>query len=150
MGLFLKKLLSKLYDYEEINNKDLEKTKELVSKIYNIPKSLLDKVKVRFSTLPTIYVYSIRRVGNYLEVIYKPIAKILGFYNPAKKEIYIEKRLSPYQKFKTLIHEYIHAAQDYLGKLYTKSKEELEEEAYRLSDKLSKIYNQVSQKYPSF
>ena len=143
------KLISRLYE-NEIRNEDLEKTKSLVSNFYKIPKEVLDKVKVKTSYLPTIYVCFIRRIGDYLQIIYKPIGRILGLYDPIRKEIYIEKNLSSSQRIKTILHEYIHVAQDYLGKLYTKSRKELEEEAYKVSDYLSKIYNQAFRKFPSF
>jgi predicted metallopeptidase len=143
------KLIPKLYD-SEIRNEDLEKAKNIVSDFYKIPKTALDNVKVKTSYLPTIYACIVRRVGDYLQIIYKPIGKILGLYNPLKKEIYIDKNLSYPQRIKTILHEYIHAAQDYLGKLYTKSRKELEEEAYKVSDYLSKIYNQAFRKSPSF
>ncbi|MFZ8830367.1 MAG: ImmA/IrrE family metallo-endopeptidase [Candidatus Aenigmatarchaeota archaeon] len=142
-------LLSSLYE-REINAEDLERAKQLVSKFYQIPKDVLDKVKIKTSYLPTIYAFFIRKIGNYLQIIYKPLVKILGFYNPERKEIYIDRNLSYSQKIKTILHEYVHAAQDYLGKLYTKTIEELEEEAHNVSDYLSKIYNQVSRKFLSF
>jgi len=142
-------LLSSLYK-DEINKEDLERAKELVSKFYKIPKDVLDKVRLKSSYLSTIYACFIRKMGDYLQIIYRPIGKILGLYDPSKKEIYIDKNLSYYQKIKTLLHEYIHAAQDYLGKLYTKSRGELEEEAHKVSECLFKIYNQASQKFLSF
>jgi len=141
-------LLSSLYE-SEIKPNDLERAKQLVSNFYRIPKEVLDKVKVKTSHLPTIYACFIRKIDDYLQIIYKPIGKILGLYNPERKEIYID-RSSPYkQKIKTILHEYIHAVQDYLGKFYTKSRKELEEEAYKVSDYLSKIYSQTSQKFLS-
>jgi hypothetical protein len=143
------KLLSKLYD-SEIRNEDLERAKSLVSYFYKIPKEALDKVIVKTSYLPTIYACIVRRVGDYLQIIYKPIGKILGLYDPRRKEIYIDKNLSYQQRIKTILHEYIHVAQDYLGKLYTKSRRELEEEAYKVSDYLFKNYNQVFRTFPSF
>jgi len=142
-------LLSSLYK-DEINNEDLERAKELVSKFYKIPKDVLDRVKLKTSYLPTIYACFIRKIGDYSQIIYRPIGKILGLYDPSKKEIYIDKNLSYYQKIKTLLHEYIHAAQDYLGKLYIKSRRELEEKAHKISEYLSKIYSQASQKFLSF
>jgi len=63
----------------------LERAKQLVSKFYQIPKDVLDKVKVRTSYLPTIYACFIRKIGNYLQIIYKPLIKILGLYNPERK-----------------------------------------------------------------
>jgi len=109
----------------------------------------LDKVKIKPPPLPTICACFKRKIDDYLKIINKPIGKILGLYNPERKEIYID-RSSPYkQKIKTILHEYIHAVQDYLGKFYTKSRKELEEEAYKVSDYLSKIYSQTSQKFLS-
>jgi hypothetical protein len=142
-------LLSRLYE-SEINAEDLERAKQLVSKFYQIPKEVLDKVKVKTSHLPTIYACFIRKIGNYLQIVYKPIGKILGLYSPERKEIYIDRNLPYYQKIKTILHEYVHAAQDYLGRLYTKTREELEEEARNVSGRLFKIYNQVSRKFLSF
>jgi len=78
------KLLSKLYD-SEIINEDLEKAKNIVSDFYKIPKTALDNVKVKISYLPTIYACIVRRVGDYLQIIYKSIGKILGLYDPLKR-----------------------------------------------------------------
>jgi len=79
------KLLSKLYD-SEIINEDLEKAKKIVYDFYNkIPKGALDNVKVKISYLPTIYACIVRRVGDYLQIIYKSIGKILGLYDPLKR-----------------------------------------------------------------
>lgn len=143
------KLLSRLYD-NGIRSEDLESVKRLVSNFYKIPKEALDNVKVKTSYLPTIYACFVIRIGDYLKIIYKPIGKILGLYDPRRKEIYIDKNLSYSQRIKTILHEYIHAAQDYLGKLYIKNRRELEEEAYKVSAYLSKIYSQASRKFPSF
>jgi len=142
-------LLSILYK-NEIKREDLEKVKELVSNFYKIPKSALDKIKLKTSQLPTIYACFIRKIGDYLQIIYKSVGKFLGFYDPNRKEVYVDKNLSCHQKIKTLLHEYVHAAQDYLGKFYTKSRRELEEEAHKVSEYLSKIYNRASQKSLSF
>jgi len=142
-------LLSILYE-NEIKREDLEKVKKLVSSFYKIPKNVLDRVKLKFSYLPTIYTCFIRKIVDYLQIIYKPIGKILGFYDPKRKEVYVDRNLSYHQKIKTLLHEYVHAVQDYLGKFYTKSRREVEEEAYKVSEYLFKIYNQVSRKFLSF
>lgn len=139
-------LLNSLYQKENLSYKDLEDVKNLVAGYYKIPKKVLDNVKVRFSSLPTAYVCWISKMSNYIKILYQPVAKILGLYYPETKEIYVEKNQSKNNKIKTLIHEYIHAAQDYLGKIYKKSREELEKEAHLISDYLFKIYNQNSQK----
>jgi len=142
-------LLSSLYK-NEIKREDLEKVKELVSSFYKIPQNVLNRVKLKSSYLPTIYACFIRKIGDYLQIIYRPIAKILGFYDPNRKEVYVDRNLPYHQKIKTLLHEYVHAAQDYLGKFYTKSRKELEKEAHEVSEYLFKIYNRASQKFPSF
>lgn len=149
MNFLLNNLVNSLYE-QKIENKDLEKVKQLVSNYYRIPKEVLDKVKVKMSNLPTIYVCFVRRIGDYLQILYKPIAKILGLYDPKNKEIYIDKNISYNQKIKTALHEYVHAAQDYLGKLSKLNREKLEEEARSVSEHLFKIYNQASQKFLSF
>jgi len=48
-----------------------------------------------------------------------------------------------------LLHEYVHAAQHYLGKIYNNSREKIEEEARRVSEYLFKIYNRAPQKLAS-
>jgi len=140
--------ISSLYE-QKVGSQDLERVKELVSGFYRIPKMVLDKVKVKFSSLPTIYLYIAKRVGDYLKVLYLPIGKILGLYDPLKKEIYVEKNIPYSQKIKTLLHEYVHAAQDYLGRLSNKSRNHIESEARLVSEYLFKIYSQASQRYPS-
>jgi hypothetical protein len=132
-----------------LNSKDIEKLQELVSDFYKIPKETLEKVKVRFTHLPEIWLYVIKRIGNYIQIVYRPIEKTLGLCNPKKGEIFVEERLPFFQKIKTLIHEYTHIAQYTLGMFSRKSKKELEEEADKVSDYLSKIYTQASQKFPS-
>ena len=143
------KILINLYR-EELNQSDIEKVKNLVSDFYKVSREVLDKVKISYSNLPTFYACVIRKIGDYVQVLYRPIAKILGVYNPKTKEVYIDKKIPYNLKVKTLIHEYVHAIQDYLGKLYTNSKRELEKEAHKVSDYLFKIYNQASQKFASF
>jgi len=98
----------------------------LVSNFYKIPKSVLDKVKLKISLLPTIYTCFIRKIGDYLQIIYRPVAKILGLYDSSKKEVYIDRNLSYHQKIRTLLREYVHVVQDYLGKIYIKNRKELE------------------------
>ncbi|MFH7880641.1 MAG: hypothetical protein QXI09_01390 [Candidatus Aenigmatarchaeota archaeon] len=142
----MKFLLNQLYE-ERIRGIDLEIVKTLVSKFYGIPRAILDGVPIIYQRLPEIYEVFVRRVGNSLQVVYKPIGKILGLYDPLRKEIRIDYTLPYYEKIKTLIHEYIHVAQDYLGKLYKKSRRKIEEEAHMVSEYLSRIYNLVSQKY---
>jgi len=141
--------LHDLYE-QRICSEDLEKVKQLVANFYQIPKKVLDRVKVKMANLPTIYLYAMRRVGNYLQILYRPIGKILGIYHPEKREIYVDKNISYSQKLKALIHEYIHTAQQYLGKFKRFSKEELEREAYKVSDYLFKIYSRAFQKPLSF
>ena len=148
MKYMWKNFLRNLYK-ENVTSNDLEKIKNLVSSFYKIPKEALDKVKVKYSSLPTICMYIVRRIGNYIQILYKPIAKVLGLYSPETKEVYIDRNLPFYAKIKTLLHEYVHAAQDYLGKLYRKTRKELEEEAHKVSDYLFKIYSRASQKPPS-
>ena len=138
-------LLSSLYK-ERICSEDLERIKQLVANFYKIPKEALDKVKVKIANLPTIYLCITRKVGDWLQILYKPIGKILGLYHPEKKEIYIDKNIPYYQKLKALIHEYIHAAQQYLGKFKNSSRQELEEEAYKVSSYLFRIYNRAFRK----
>lgn len=142
----MKDLLHKLFSNYEVKKEDLEKVKELVADYYKIPKSFLDRVKVSYSNLPVIYSVYLKRFGDYIILIYKPIAKVFGLYNPSTKEISIDYKLSYSKKIKTLIHEYVHAAQDYLGKIYKLSKEKIEEEAEKISDYLFRIYNQAFQR----
>lgn len=142
-------LLDFLYE-SRIKDKDLETVKNLVSKYYKIPKDVLDNVRIEYKKLPEIWAVFVRKLGNYIQVIYRPLAKILGLYDPVKKEISIDYSLPYYHKIKTLIHEYVHAAQDYLGDIYKKSREKIEKEARLVTNYLFKIYNQASQKYPSF
>lgn len=143
------RLFNELYE-QRIYSEDLERVKTLVSNFYKIPKEALDKVKVKIASLPTIYLCIIRKVGDWLQILYKPIGKILGLYHPEKKEIYIDKNIPYYQKLKALIHEYIHAAQQYLGKFKNSSRQELEEEAYKVSSYLFRIYNRAFRKPLSF
>ncbi|MEM5815144.1 MAG: hypothetical protein QXD89_01500 [Candidatus Aenigmatarchaeota archaeon] len=133
-----------------IEEKDIKRIKELVSSYYKVPERILENIKLSYNKLPQVYLILIKKFGSYIQVFYKPVAKILGFYDSDKKEIKIDYRLPYHQKIKTLIHEYIHAVQDYLGKLYKESREKIEEEAYKVSNYLFKIYNQTSQKFPSF
>jgi Zn-dependent peptidase ImmA (M78 family) len=114
---------------------DLDKIKSLVANFYNIPKEVLNKVKVYFENLP--YVLKIEKIGNRIKIY---INKILGFYIPGKKEIYIDEKI-PYKcKVLTLLHEYVHAAQDYIGKFYRKSREFIETEARKVSEYLLRKY----------
>lgn len=81
-----------------LNSKDIEKLQELVSDFYKIPKETLEKVKVRFTHLPEIWLYVIKRIGNYIQIVYRPIEKTLGLCNPEKREIFVEERLPFFQK----------------------------------------------------
>jgi hypothetical protein len=132
--------LHNLYN-EKIGYGDLERIKELVSNFYKIPKNTLDRVKMKFDCLPVVYIFD--KVGNYIRHFVNIIG---GLYNPEKKEIVINKYINKDDKIKAIIHEYVHAAQDYLGKIYKLSREKIEEEAYRVTDELLKIYNQASRK----
>jgi Zn-dependent peptidase ImmA (M78 family) len=130
-----KELQYNLYNDMLNINKDIEIVKELVAKFYNIPKEALDRVKLKFKSLPIIFY----KAGDYIKYVVKKI----GLYYPDKKEINIEKNLPYYEKIKALIHEYVHAAQDYLGKIGRLSKKKIEEEAYIVTNYLSRIYKQV-------
>jgi hypothetical protein len=119
----------------EINPPDLEKVKDIVAKFYNIPKEFFDKIKVEYTKLP--YLIEIRKVGNYVHLF---IRKILGIYDVLKKKIYIDKNLPYNLKILTAIHEFVHAAQDYLGKFYRESREKMEKEAKKVANFLFRIF----------
>lgn len=125
---------------ENLDKKDLEKVKKMVAEFYKIPEKVLDKVKIYYNKLPEIYKVFIVKIKNLYTMLYVPVGKVLGMYLPDKKEIYLDGKLSYFGKVKTLFHEYVHAAQDYLGKLYRNSLEKIEEEARKVSDYLFKIY----------
>jgi Zn-dependent peptidase ImmA (M78 family) len=122
----------KLY---EINPLDLERAKNLVAKFYNIPKEIFNRIRVEYKRLP--YLIEVRRFGNY---IYLFVRRILGVYDVLKKKIYIDKTLPYNLKILTLLHELIHAAQDYIGRIYRKSKEFIEAEARKVSEYLFRKY----------
>ncbi|MCS7093913.1 MAG: hypothetical protein RMJ18_01900 [Candidatus Aenigmarchaeota archaeon] len=125
---------------ENLDKKDLEKVKKMVAEFYKIPEKVLDKVKIYYNKLPEIYKVFIVKIKNLYTMLYVPVGKVLGMYLPDKKEIYLDEKLSYFGKVKTLFHEYTHAAQDYLGKLYRNSLEKIEEEARKVSDYLFRIY----------
>jgi hypothetical protein len=114
---------------------DLDKIKNLVANFYNIPKKVLNKVKVYFENLP--YILKIERIGNRINIY---ISKILGFYIPGKKEIYIDKRIPYIYKILALLHEFVHAAQDYIGRIYRRGRESIEAEARKVSEYLLRKY----------
>ena len=124
----------------------IEEVKQEVAREFNInPANLNCKIKI----LPLPKFYFFKKIGNKL---YAFIGKILGAYNPLKKEIYIDSFLWFKSKFnfdvlklylKTLAEEFAHRAQHYLGKLkpyyfedYFRSK--VEREAKKVAQKVTK------------
>jgi Zn-dependent peptidase ImmA (M78 family) len=122
----------KLY---EINPVDLEGAKDLVAKFYNIPKEIFDRIRIEYTRLP--YLIEMKRFGNH---IYLFVKRILGMYDVSKKKIYIDKNLPYMLKILTLLHELVHAAQDYIGRIYRKSKEFIEAEARKVSEYLFYLF----------
>ncbi len=122
----------KLY---EINPIDLEKAKYLIAKFYNIPKEIFDRIRIEYTRLP--YLIEMKRFGNH---VYLFVKRILGIYDVLKKKIYIDKTLPYNLKILTLLHELVHAAQDYIGKIYRKSREVIEAEARKISEYLFRKY----------
>jgi Zn-dependent peptidase ImmA (M78 family) len=115
-----RELYQRLYS---ANNKELEeKAKRVISNYCNIPKEYLDKIKVHYIKPPCEII--INR-NNRTISLFSP----LGFYSIERKEIYIDKNLPNDVKYLALLHEFLHAAQDYHGRF-----EKCDEECRKIVD----------------
>lgn len=128
-----------------------------VAKEYKMnPHDLRNRIKIKVGFLP--FISYIKRIGN---KIYRRVGKVLGVYNPLKKEIYIDfwiylqklfGNLKPYVK--VLAEEVCHAVQDYLGRLkphrsfddYLQNYENDENEI-EAKEKAERVTNRILQKY---
>lgn len=113
----------------------VKEAKEKVSKHFGIPKYLLDDVKLKVAKLPTKYLVTFLRIGNYTFRNVRKISKVLGMFRNDANEIIID--LSLYSLRKTVFHEFVHKAQAVIGKLGRLPPYMLEKEAYTLTNLLT-------------
>jgi Zn-dependent peptidase ImmA (M78 family) len=116
--------------YKASNAELEERAKRAISDYYHIPKEYLDKIKICYKKLPCKIIID---RNDWFPV---SLSALLGHYDKKRKKIYIEKNLPNDAKFLTLLHEFVHAVQDYYGKYEMPNKEssrKLEREAKDIS-----------------
>lgn len=115
----------------------IKDAKEKVSEYFGLPSYLLN-LKYRIASLPEIYEVRIKRAGNYVLKYFRRIGKVLGIFNPATDEVYIDPINLENERYlrRTIIHELVHKVQKVLGKINC-NRHLLESEANWITDKLT-------------
>jgi len=143
---------------KSLYSKDLdEEVIEEVAREYRISPNELKKEIRGVNILPLPFISYAKKIGN---KVYKKIGKVLGAYNPLRKEIYIDLwvylqkvfgNLKPYVK--TFAEEVCHAAQKYLGRLKPRSfsdyleNYENDENEREAKEKAEKVTRRMLSKY---